>query len=548
MRAQLLQPKTIMYGIIAQVLLITAFLVLTAPKAHAAACSTTNTFGTVTFDGAPGTPNAKVDITSTATYRVWSRIAVPDTTNNSYMLEITSSTGVQTCLDIGGNAAIPVTTDMATKVAGNQALNWQWINYKDGNTGTFADMPNLAAGLYTIKLIGSEASVAVDRVVFTSDLSCTPLDKGDNCANPPDTTPPVVSISSPTSGASIPGNNTNTAVNVTATDDVAIARVEFYIDNVLTGAPDTTSPYGFTLNASTLTPGPHTLRARAYDTSATGNPTNSANVSITVTDATAPTSVTFTAPTATTIAGSVTVTATAQDNVGIQRIDFFLDNGTTPLFSDTTPPYSFSLNTTGTNPVIANGAHTLRATAFDAANNSTSVTKNIDVQNPVVPPPDTTAPTVSVTNPIAGAEVKGNPYKMTANATDTSGIKQVEFFIDGASKNVDTVAPYEYSFDSNTIQPNGNHTFGARATDNSPNANVSTTATVTANVNNFVFWDEDINMDRNVGPFDFIIFKADYGKCGSALSNQRSNIDKSTDGCVGPFDFIKFKAKYGQSY
>ena len=50
---------------------------------------------------------------------------------------------------------------------------------------------------------------------------------------------PQVSINFPASGAQVGG-----IINVTAnaTDDTGIASVQFYVDNVATGSPDTTDP------------------------------------------------------------------------------------------------------------------------------------------------------------------------------------------------------------------------------------------------------------------------------------------------------------------
>ena len=58
---------------------------------------------------------------------------------------------------------------------------------------------------------------------------------------PPDTTPPSVSISAPSAGSTVAGTKTVTA---SATDNVGVAKVDFYVDDVLT-ATDTSSPYSF---------------------------------------------------------------------------------------------------------------------------------------------------------------------------------------------------------------------------------------------------------------------------------------------------------------
>jgi hypothetical protein len=78
----------------------------------------------------------------------------------------------------------------------------------------------------------------------------------------PDTTPPTVSIASPSNNASImPGF----AIAVQASDDVAISKVELRIDGTLIDT-DTSVPFSFTAPA-TLSQGSHHVEATAIDAS-----------------------------------------------------------------------------------------------------------------------------------------------------------------------------------------------------------------------------------------------------------------------------------------
>jgi hypothetical protein len=65
-------------------------------------------------------------------------------------------------------------------------------------------------------------------------------------------------------------------------------------------------------------------------------------------------------------AGTITLSATASDNVGVARVDFLVDNAVKG--SDATSPYALSLDST----LLANGSHTLVARAYDAAGNAGS--------------------------------------------------------------------------------------------------------------------------------------------------------------------------------
>ncbi|HZH75774.1 MAG TPA: S8 family serine peptidase [Archangium sp.] len=80
-------------------------------------------------------------------------------------------------------------------------------------------------------------------------------------------------------------------------------------------------------------------------------------------DTTAPTT-SISSPTGgATVSGTTTISANASDNVGVSRVEFYVDN--TLLGSDTTSPFSFDWNTTG----VANGGYTLTTKAYDAAGN-----------------------------------------------------------------------------------------------------------------------------------------------------------------------------------
>lgn len=169
---------------------------------------------------------------------------------------------------------------------------------------------------------------------------------------------PTVSISSPAGGAVVSGSS---SVAVAAADNVGVAKVELYINGVIYGVY-TTAPYTFTWNTLSYANGLYTLYAKAYDTS--GNVTQSASVSVTVSnDTTAPT-VSLTAPAANaTVSGTVSVAATASDNVGVTKVEFYVNN--VLKATDTAGPYTYSWDTTA----VANGSYTLTVKAYDAAGN-----------------------------------------------------------------------------------------------------------------------------------------------------------------------------------
>jgi len=236
-----------------------------------------------------------------------------------------------------------------------------------------------------------------------------------------DTTVPVVSIVSPASNATVSGSVTVTA---SATDNVGVARVEFYLDGALK-ASATAAPYSFVLNTTTLSNGSHSLSSKAYD--AAGNVGQSAaytvNVSNVVADTLAP-SVSLSTP-AGTVSGSVSIAATASDNTGVSRVEFYI-NGVL-MSTDTAAPYAFAWNSSS----VVNGSYALSAKAFDAAGNAgQSATVQVAVQNTVA---DAIAPVVTISAPTASS-FSISRVRVTASATDNVAVSRMELYIDGVLK------------------------------------------------------------------------------------------------------------------
>jgi hypothetical protein len=103
---------------------------------------------------------------------------------------------------------------------------------------------------------------------------------------------------------------------------------------------------------------------------------------VSVPDTQAPT-VSLTAPAGgASVSNVVDVAASASDNVGVSGVQFLLDGS--PLGAPVTyPPYTYSWDSS----LVPNGAHTIAAKAWDAANNTTTTTPvSVTVANPMVPP------------------------------------------------------------------------------------------------------------------------------------------------------------------
>jgi peptidoglycan hydrolase-like protein with peptidoglycan-binding domain len=179
----------------------------------------------------------------------------------------------------------------------------------------------------------------------------------------PDTTPPTISLTNPADNISVSSTVTVTA---TAADNIGVTSVQFTLDGQNLGAPVTVPPYQVFLNPLSVATGTHELSAIAKD--AAGNTASAGNITITVirtpADSTPPT-ISITSPSASsTVTGNISITMNASDNVGVTRVEFYID-GILEATSTSSSPYAFSLNTQN----FSVGVHTLVAKAYDAAGN-----------------------------------------------------------------------------------------------------------------------------------------------------------------------------------
>ena len=120
-------------------------------------------------------------------------------------------------------------------------------------------------GITTVTCTASDAAGNIGSATFTISI---------NKMVQNDTTPPVISITSPTGGSStgirVQGAIT---VSVSASDASGIGKIEMYIDNILLTTL-TNPPYDFRWDTTGVSDGYHTITTKAYD--AYGNTSSAA--------------------------------------------------------------------------------------------------------------------------------------------------------------------------------------------------------------------------------------------------------------------------------
>lgn len=180
-------------------------------------------------------------------------------------------------------------------------------------------------------------------------------------ASTPDTMAPSVTLTSPTANTRLAGA---VALSADATDDVGVVKVEFYADGALKLGEATSAPWTASADASALSDGMHVLTARAFD--AAGNSATSDGVPVVVgtgpVDVTPPTVAVLTPGAGATTALSLTLTASASDDVGVTKVAWEVDGAAAG--EATVAPWSLPVD-------VSAGAHSVVAIAYDAAGHFT---------------------------------------------------------------------------------------------------------------------------------------------------------------------------------
>ena len=329
-----------------------------------------------------------------------------------------------------------------------------------------------------------------------------------------DTTKPTVNLAGPTNGSG------TVTVNATASDNVGVTQVKFYVDKLQIGQDTTPDPisgyYDVSWNTVLFTNGPHTLKAVAYD--AAGNTTTSTRTVIV--DNTKPT-VSLTGPASgSTVSGPVTLRATATDNVAVAGVQFLVNE--TPVGEDTTagttPDPNNGYSVTWDTATVANGTYTLTARARDAAGNTTTSTPvSVTVNNAANHPPSANL-TIGSPDPTTGA------VSVTLNATDPDDDPLTYAVTAGPSAGEltmgDTPGTYSYEpFFISRFYAYPSDTFTVTVSDGQSSTNVPVTVPITAA-------SYQLGTPITVGS----------GPTHVAVSDTRAYVANTTDGTVSVID------------
>jgi len=198
--------------------------------------------------------------------------------------------------------------------------------FDNPNQGMHIDLASITQSfMFAGDAPGTTTDFYIDNIHYSGGVAANPA--------------PTVAITSPVNDAVF-----TTPANITITADAAdangsVAKVDFYLNNILLGS-DETSPYSFAWNNAPA--GVHTLTTKATDNEGIVTTSKPVTVFVAAPNNTAPT-VTVTSPTTSsnfTTPATVTINANVTDDGSVYKVEFY--NGTTLLGTDFTSPYSYT--------------------------------------------------------------------------------------------------------------------------------------------------------------------------------------------------------------
>lgn len=154
----------------------------------------------------------------------------------------------------------------------------------------------------------------------------------------------------------------------------------------------------------------------------------------------------------TTVQGTLNVTVNATDDIGISKVEFYINN--VNVFTRTSSPYSFVWNTTQ----YQDGSYQFKVIVYDLDNLTTTYQCIVFIDNVDSPP------TVSITSLQNGATLQ-NTVEVSISASDDKGISKIELYLDNSLiSSVSNSKTLSFNLDT-TLYSDGLHKLKAVAYD-----------------------------------------------------------------------------------
>ena len=388
------------------------------------------------------------------------------TVNNQLPIDVTPPTGALTSPPAGstvyGNVSIQVTA------ADDQLVDYIEF-YIDGNLdGTYdCSGPSCSASYDWNTTTESEGEHVVQVILvdgWNNSTVLTPISVIVDNIDQDDIHPTAV-ITEPASGQTVSGD---VLVETLVIDNIEIDKVEFYINSQIVYTDSIAPDYNYLWNTDSLPDDEnYVISIIAYDEVGNEGPSTAITVHLDNYDNINPSGLIMYPYAGQIISGQQTISVLAEDNFGIDSVDFFINS--VLVYSDFEEPYEYDWNTEFE---FEDANHIIGSIVTDLAGNQFEIPSISVFVNNI--PNDNVPPTISISNPVSGQTVSGT-INFTVNVDDNVGIAQVEFFIDGYSLGVVTEEPYSYLWDttSNIGAHGDEHALSAIVIDTAGNTSFS---------------------------------------------------------------------------
>ena len=288
-----------------------------------------------------------------------------------------------------------------------------------------------------------------------------------------DGTPPNASIIEPADGESVQGI---VNLKIWAKDNSGVDTVFFMVNQEIIGFDNVGSNDIYTYGWNTLEPGFiedefHFITFTAIDSAGNGYTGFPIRLKVDNTDDEPPTGHIINPITGQIVNGIVDIIVDATDNVGIQYIEYYINNNL--IIYQTNAPYVYHWNSTLVQDDLI---YSIYVIVVDINNNQTTIPPiSVTVNNNL--PADVIPPTGAITSPPSGITVN-DTVEIQVTAIDDQQMSHVDFHIDGQYIYTDDSAPFSYQWDTTQEEEDVEHTIQVLLVDAGNNTSMLTPISV----------------------------------------------------------------------
>jgi len=365
---------------------------------------------------------------------------------------------------VADGTSVSYTVDTVTTQGHWQQVILSISDLPAGVTATFDPATITSGQSSTLQLSASTSAVPATAQFTVTGTGTNATRTATATVSVVDQIAPSISILAPADGAVLAGP---VSISVSASDNIAVARAEIYLDGVLFSTAGSA-----VWDTTAATDGLHAISATAYDTS--GNSATSPAVTVTVQNGPATRDFAISLSPATSTVpnrGSATYAVTTSTVVGAAQPLSIDVQGLPPGVSATVTPANVISGESATVTVSAADGAAAGSSIFSVQATGVYTSHAAQTQLTVI---DTIAPSVAL-GPLP--QVLSGAVRVDALAADNTGVVRTEIWLDGSL----AVAAASLIWDTTTAG-DGAHALEARAYDAA--GNVGTTGPIAVTVQN----------------------------------------------------------------